>query len=189
MVIRRERKRLRHPTYDYSAPGAYFITTVKKDRAMLFGRVVDGAVHLNEAGQVVADTWQWLADQYPYVVVDVWVVMPNHTHAIIVIAPVGAGRVDVGAGRVRAGRDRPPPQQNKPKIKPLGQLVGAFKTVSAKQINILRQTPGAPVWQRGFHDRIIRDDREWTAIRAYIHDNPRRWRQDRDNLEVVGYGE
>ncbi|NOZ07115.1 MAG: transposase, partial [Chloroflexi bacterium] len=88
-----------------------------------------------------------------------------------------------------AGRDRPLRREQPPKIKPLGQLVGAFKTVSAKQINIIRQTPGAPVWQRGYHDRIIRDEREWAAIRAYIAHNPRRWAKDRDNLEVLGDGE
>ncbi|NOZ07116.1 MAG: transposase, partial [Chloroflexi bacterium] len=106
MGVRRERKRLRLPAYDYTT-GAYFITTVTRDRAMLFGRVVNGVIRLNEAGRVVADTWQWLAAQYPYVTVDAWVVMPNHTHAIIVIRPDHGG---VGAGRdddVGAGRDRP----------------------------------------------------------------------------------
>ena len=62
-------------------------------------------------------------------------------------------------------------------------------TVSARRIDQLRQTPGAPVWQRGYHDRIIWDDREWAATRAYILDNPRRWHQDRDNLEALDYGE
>jgi len=53
---------------------------------------------------------------------------------------------------------RPTPTEGK--IKPLGQLVGAFKTVSAKRINLLRGTSGLPVWQRDFYERVIRDEDE-----------------------------
>jgi hypothetical protein len=56
--------------------------------------------------------------------------------------------------------------------------VGAFKTVSTKAINLARGTPGRTVWQRNFHDRIVRDDRELDAIRQYIRDNPAKWDLD-----------
>jgi len=65
-------------------------------------------------------------------------------------------------------------------------VVGRFKTVSAKRINLLRQTPGVPVWQRNYYEHIVRDDAEMERIRLYIADNPRAWAQDRENPSVVG---
>jgi putative transposase len=57
----------------------------------------------------------------------------------------------------------------------LSEIIRNFKTISAKRINLLRKLPHTPVWQRGFHDRVIRDDEELNAIRIYIEDNPSRW--------------
>jgi REP element-mobilizing transposase RayT len=65
--------------------------------------------------------------------------------------------------------------------KPLGRLIGAFKTVSTKAVNGLRETPGAPLWQRDFYDHIVRDARDLDRIRAYIDGNPGRWADDADN--------
>jgi putative transposase len=64
------------------------------------------------------------------------------------------------------------------KIKPLGQLIGAFKTLSAKQINLLRSTPGIPVWHRNYYDHIIRNDEDFRKIFDYIDTNPQSWDQD-----------
>ena len=65
----------------------------------------------------------------------------------------------------------------------IGAIVGNFKSLTARRINNLRRTPGAKVWQRGYYDRIVRNERELNAIRRYIVDNPRRWAEDRENLE------
>jgi len=54
-------------------------------------------------------------------------------------------------------------------------LIGAFKTVSTKQINLLQKTPGKKIWQRDFHDQIIRGDEDLVRIRRYIKNNPKRW--------------
>jgi REP element-mobilizing transposase RayT len=70
------------------------------------------------------------------------------------------------------------PAATEGKIKPLGQLVGAFKTVSAKRINLLRGTSGLPVWQRDFYERVIRDEDELARIHQYIMDNPSNWQED-----------
>ncbi len=67
------------------------------------------------------------------------------------------------------------------KIKSLGQLIGAFKTGSAKRINLLRNTPGDPVWQRNYYEHIIRDETEWAHIHAYILSNPANWQHDEEN--------
>ena len=110
---RPRRNSLRLKGYDYTQPGAYFVTICTKNRECLFGEIVGGILKLNEYGDIVAKSWQWLEQQYSYVELDVWVVMPNHLHGIIIITDTS----------------------NDIKPKPLGRLVGAFKTVSAKKIN------------------------------------------------------
>jgi putative transposase len=66
------------------------------------------------------------------------------------------------------------------KIKPLGQIIGAFKTVSAKRINLLRGTPASSVWQRGFYEHIVRDEEDLAHIHQYILDNPIHWQEDKE---------
>jgi REP element-mobilizing transposase RayT len=63
----------------------------------------------------------------------------------------------------------------------LGRLIGAFKTVSTKRINLLRNTPGNPLWQRNYYERVIRDDNELLRAREYIASNPLKWDLDKDN--------
>ena len=72
------------------------------------------------------------------------------------------------------------------KRKPLGRLIGAFKTVSTKRINEYRGTPGVVVWQRNYYEHIIRDERSLNRIREYIAANPLRWHLDRENVHAAG---
>ena len=58
---------------------------------------------------------------------------------------------------------------------------GAFKTVSTKQANLAKDTPGQVLWQRNYYERIIRDDEEWNRIREYIANNPLKWEEDSEN--------
>ena len=63
--------------------------------------------------------------------------------------------------------------------------MGAFKTVSTKRINLLRATPGAPVWQRNYYEHVIRNEGDLFAIRKYIADNPAQWALDEENPERI----
>ena len=67
----------------------------------------------------------------------------------------------------------------------LSKIIGRFKMVSAKQINILHETPGTPVWQRNYYEHIIRNDESLNRIRKYILDNPVRWAFDRNNPNAI----
>jgi len=125
---------------------------------------------MNRYGLAAALTLEWLKDQYAYVDLDEWIVMPNHIHAIILI-----NREDVGAVR------EPPVQGPQEKIKPLGSLIGAFKTVSSKRINQMRGTPGTMVWQRNYYEHVIRSENELESIRSYICHNPQGWLSDPEN--------
>jgi REP element-mobilizing transposase RayT len=151
-----QRKRTRLLGFDYAQPGAYFVTTVAQDRRCVFGEVKSGVILLFGYGEILVDRWHWLHQQYSYLTLDAFIVMPNHFHAIINI------NTDPG----RAGRDRPLQQT----IKPVSELIGAFKTTTSKRIHQSGMTSFQ--WQRSFYDRIIRNDKECDRIREYIQTNP-----------------
>jgi REP element-mobilizing transposase RayT len=144
--------------HDYASDCRYFVTLCAVERAPCFGVFEDGAVRLNSLGTAVADAWRWLPGQYSYVTLDESCVMPDHLHGILIMGATILSTAGDSPGRRR---------------KPLGELIGAFKTVSTKRINALRQTPGAVVWQRDFWDHIVRDADDMIRIRAYIRDNAR----------------
>jgi putative transposase len=133
--------------------------------------MVDGHVRLNAFGEVVAHAWRWLPLQYRYVMLDEWCVRPDHLHGILVL---GGSRTGLGGSRTAPTGDAVTTAVDVPRLrrKPLGGLIGAFKTVSTKQVNRLRITPGAVVWQRDFWDHVIRDEADLLRIRAYIRANP-----------------
>ena len=100
--------------------------------------------------------------------------MPNHVHGIIVLTD--QQRMNPIAENVGAGFKPAPTRRH-----PLSEIVRAFKTFSSRRINELRQTPGVPVWQRNYYERVIRNDRELHDIRQYIVDNPAEWAADIEN--------
>ncbi|MBN1536422.1 MAG: hypothetical protein JW908_06800 [Anaerolineales bacterium] len=130
-------------------------------------------MNLNQFGLIVDEYWQSIPTHFSNVAADMsaWVVMPNHIHGIIVI--------DVGATHAS-----PLPTMHHslyiPKPVSLGVIVGSFKSAVARKINILRRTPGAPVWQQNYYEHIIRDETEWESILNYINTNPARWIEDRE---------
>lgn len=194
---RHHRRSIRLPGYDYTQAGRYFITIVTHERACLFGEVVNGAMRLNAWGEIVRAEWFQTAVVRPYVVLDPdeFVVMPNHVHGIIWI--VGDDGGGVGGGCRGAAPLRPydgdgnPPQRpggvipNNVVAGSLGAIVRAYKSAVAKRINALRGTPGAPVWQRNYHEHIIRNEEEWQRIWRYIQHNPARWEADRENPTIL----
>jgi len=113
-------------------------------------------MELNEFGIIVNNQLQWIENQYPYVVLHHYIVMPNHIHAIIEIDSINTDSI---------------------KIKSLSELMGAFKTTSSKLIHLA----GFPdfKWQRSFHDHIIKDEKSYLNISNYIETNPERWEKDK----------
>lgn len=168
------RRSIRLPEYDYSQAGAYFITLCAHQREYLFGEIVDGEMKLNEFGQIVQSTWHALVNHVARIELDAFVIMPNHIHGIITI--VGAG--SVRAGSVRAGSEPAPTTDITQKQTPLSEIVRQLKTFSARRINLARNTPGEPVWQRNYYEHIIRDEKSYNAISEYILDNPAKWELD-----------
>ncbi len=82
------RRSIRLKGYDYSQPGAYFLTLCTQDRKCLYGEIVDDKMCLNDAGQMVQTVWNEIPAYYPGIDIDAFMIMPNHIHGIIKI--VGA---------------------------------------------------------------------------------------------------
>ena len=165
----RSRRSIRLQDYDYTRAGAYFITIVTQDRKCMFGEIVDGEMRPNDWGQIVQDEWDNSREIRREIELDVFIVMPNHIHGVVVIAD--------GSGRA-TGRS---PLQSGPSRQSLGAFVGGFKAVVTKRINALSGLPGKPVWQRNYFEHVIRNEDSLNRIRQYILDNPMRWEFDRDN--------
>lgn len=143
------RKSIRLAGRDYSAPGSYFVTMCTLNRHAALGTMAAERVVLSRSGQIVAETWRWLARQYSYVSLDEWCIMPDHFHGILSLH-------DERGAAVR---------------KTIGGLIGAFKTRSTSEINRLRNAPGEPFWQRDFWDRVIRDHVDLERVRLYVRQN------------------
>ncbi len=171
--------------YDYSRNALYFVTSCVEDRVCCFGEIRNGQMSPNDYGQIAEQQLQWLEQQYPYIVLHSFVVMPNHIHGIIEIdnRMVGTGRV------VGTGRDQSLRQPQGTKIKSLSELMGAYKTTTSKQIHLLEKDRSQPEdrsrpvptfkWQRSFHDHIIRNEESYLRISYYIQNNPLNWKEDK----------
>jgi REP element-mobilizing transposase RayT len=141
----------------------YFVTICIYGRQLLLGEVEDGRVLLSESGRIATESWQTLPDHFPHVELDAFAIMPNHLHAIIAI-PDAAGSDD---------RQAPGPKPGS-----LGAVLGSFKAAATRRVNQLGETPGEPLWQSGYHERVLRNKRAVAAMREYIAANPAAWEQD-----------
>jgi len=162
------RQSIRLKGYDYAQPGSYFITLCTHQRAHLFGEIQQGRMVLNAFGHVADQCWRDMAVHCPDVVIDAYVIMPNHVHGIITIA---------GERHASPRQHRPAPQHALPRT--IGSIIGGFKSATTKRINEMRQTPGGRLWQRNYYEIIIRDERAFYRIQKYIQNNPAKWQADR----------
>ena len=179
--------------YDYSQPGAYFITICTQNRECLFGDIADGEMILNPFGEIVASRWHIMPEQFPHVGVDAFVVMPNHIHGIVIIGVVGAplaGALPIpGAMNTTDERRHLPPDDRATlAVAPtVGDIAGAYKSICVLDClawinNHERQRRLGKLWQRNYWEHVIRDETELNRIREYIYDNPKNWEQDENFL-------
>jgi REP-associated tyrosine transposase len=174
--------------YDYSQAGAYFVTICAADRQGPFGRIEGARMRLNRMGQVADECWRGIPGHFEDVELDTFVVMPNHVHGIIVIGDMGA----TGATGAMHASPLPPGQGARatgPAARSLGAIVGSYKAVVSKRINEIRATPGRSVWQRNYHEHVIRNGQQLNRIRRYIEANPANWMLDYENPQAKCYGQ
>ena len=165
--------------WDYSSPGAYFITIVTKNRACYFGNVEDGDMYLNELGEIAKQCFKKIPKHFPFISLDAFVIMPNHVHGIIIIDDVEAQNL---ASLVKAQNLAPlpsPKNQFGPQSKNLASIIRGYKigvTNYANKNNIPFQ------WQSLYYDHIIRNKKSLNNIRQYIVQNPVNWPIETQNL-------
>ena len=157
------RKSIRIKGYNYAQDGAYFVTICTHNRHRLFGDITTEMV-LNPFGIVVGDAWQNTSVIRPGILLDEFVIMPNHIHGIIII-------------RRGVLQYAPTPIFQSPS-QTIGAIIRGFKSSTTKQINQMRRKPGLPVWQRNYHEHIIRNEEELHRIREYIITNAQNWVND-----------
>ena len=201
------RRAMRLRGYDYSQPGAYFVTICVQHRQCLFGAIIDRKMHLNEIGEIVVEYWNRIPQHFFSVEIGEYVIMPNHIHGIIAwdIAEARSPNPQENAKKRRgevtspslgknAEARSPNPQENARKRRgevtspSLGKIVAYFKYQSTKHINQHHNTPGTRIWQRNYHDHIIRDDIDLQRLCEYIQNNPRKWELDQLHPDNNGWG-
>jgi putative transposase len=194
--------------YDYSRPGAYFVTLCVRGRECLFGKIENGDIVLNDAGEFAKMCWVAIPEHFPHVKLDEFVIMPDHVHGILIFRDFPA--VIAGATESVApehgilhypnwttnftnwttesvaptgddGKNELRKRPHGPATGSLGAIIGQYKSVVTKRINALYQTPGKIRWQRDFYDHIGRDAKELFRIRKYIRENPVKWFDDGEN--------
>lgn len=164
----------------------YLITLTTAGRECLFGTVSSaGELSINEFGWMVRREWLRTGFVRPELELDSYVVMPNHLHALVGVraglpvaaAPLPAPTIEAIATAAVRHRVAEPAVSLAPASphRVLGAAVAGFKAMCTVQINHRRGRPGAPVWQRGFVERVIRSDAELEAARRHVAGNPERW--------------
>ncbi len=179
--------------FDYSQPAAYFVTLVTWHRECIFGKVVEGKMQLNVIGEVIRSEWQRLPQHFRNLSLVASVVMPNHFHGIIVIEEslaqatrpqvIDATREDKDLlDKLNNGHDGSPLQMahlNGPASYSLGAMIGQFKSRATKQIWKIQMYNRLPIWQRGYYEHVIRNEKEMEKIFLYIEGNPVNWDEDK----------
>ncbi|MCK5685112.1 transposase [bacterium] len=173
MSIIRTHNRL--PNYDYSESNYYFITTCTENKTEWFGEIINDELKLNKYGEICLEHLQKLPYHFDCLEMDIFVIMPNHIHAIFIINNL-----------MREGHRPSPTYDNDPKKDnySLADIMRGFKTFSANQINKTIKFENKFKWQRSFYDHIIRNDKELDKIRQYIQSNPAKWLEDKENPNV-----
>ena len=155
-----ERKQMRWDNFDYSNQCIYFVTIVTNERRCLFGDVIDGEMHMNEAGKMILDEYLSIESHKTDIECLDVVVMPNHIHFLISITNPGAISLPVVLSNFKS--------------KTVGNYCFGVKEKGWEPFN-------NHLWQRSYWDDIVRNQRQFDFIRRYIAINPQRWEKDAIN--------
>ena len=161
-----QRKNIRLKYYDYSLEGYYFITICTKDRKEILGKIKpvgaddpvrpkpnisEEKINLTPIGTIVEKYWKETNKIYDNVILDEYVIMPNHMHGIICL---------------KGGQSRPP----------LQKIIQGFKSVTTRECF---RYGYKQIWQRNYYEHVIRNDKEYYEIKNYIQNNIINWETDK----------
>lgn len=162
---------MRHRDFDYSQAGGYFITLVTDKRKSLFGTISQGRFMHSSIGNIAQKCWDEIPRHFPQVVLDEFVMMPDHLHGILFVYP------DLPAFQMNESGDAcvaaTVQKTDRPALS-LSSIIGSYKSAVTRIVHL--ECPESPrkIWQRNYYDRIIRNDNELDMTRLYIKSNPDR---------------
>ncbi|MDD5770587.1 MAG: transposase [Candidatus Gracilibacteria bacterium] len=166
--------------YDYGSNGGYFITICTKNRENYFGEIIDGKMILNEIGKIAEKYYLEITKHFPFVILDEFVIMPNHIHGIIIIDK--SGFVETRQCLVSTDNENKINRFQNQGKGTISSIIGSFKSIYTKTIKKI-QNKIFFAWQPNYYDRIIRNEEELQKIRKYILENPLKWELDKNNAE------
>ncbi len=181
-----KRRSIRLKDFDYGQEGLYFITICCQNREHLFGEIVEGEMQLNDIGRVAEQCWNAIPKHFENVSLHSFVIMPNHVHGIIeIITNVGAKHFSPENNEHWAkhfsfendehwSKDISPLPKGTSKT--IGSIVRGFKIGVTKWAR--QNTDIYQVWQRNYHEHIIRNENSYYRISEYIENNPKKWEDD-----------
>jgi REP element-mobilizing transposase RayT len=161
--------------WDYSNPAWYYITINTRYHFHYFGAIKSSIMQLNELGSIAEVEWRRTKELRKNVELDYFIIMPNHIHGILIINDGVETR-----GRVSLQTDS---QFGKPVRNSLSTIINQYKGTVARRIHSELKTEF--YWQKGFYDRIIRNEKELYCIRNYIDQNPFRWGIEEEGDENI----
>jgi putative transposase len=180
--IRIHRRSIRLKEYDYTSPGAYFVTVVTQGYKCIFGKIIDKEMHLNVLGKIVQEYWLEILDHFPDIDVEPFVIMPNHIHGIVTIYDNDRSGTIYRAPTM--GDHAPVMGEHASTNEKFGQpVVGSIPTIirtyKAAVSRLARRELGmVKIWQRNYYEHIIRDQSDLESLAGYIHSNPDHWSDD-----------
>jgi REP element-mobilizing transposase RayT len=167
-------KSIRLPGYDYTQPGAYFITICTHHHQSLFGEIINGEMKLNNFGLIAQHEWQNTISIRENIDADEYIIMPNHFHAILMLND------SLCSGTARCSTTESYSKQIRVRPNSVSAIIRAFKSAVSRQIHF-QFDPNIQIWQPDCYEHIIRNEIELDKTRAYIINNPLQWALD--NLE------
>ena len=188
----KKEKIYRYKEYDYSSDGFYFITICTGKRKMFLGKFEGEDLILSKLGKIADVCWKEIPAHFENVIIDHYVVMPNHFHGIVQIKNKNRAvpcSYDDNISRRRAlpcavGKKKNLSKFGQVMPKTLSTIIGSFKSAVSRRINADYSYLNF-FWQSRFYDRIIRNDEELNKIRQYIINNPFKWHLDRNNPDNI----
>ena len=165
------RKLLRLPRYNYELAGYYYVTLCTQNRQCLFGDIKNDNMVLNDVGLMIHNIWSDIPNKYSCFSNDLFVLMPNHLHGILII------------------NDKLGPAQGPAPTLSLSDVLRNFKSLTTtcymKGVDTNKFKPfEKKLWQRSYYEHVIRRNKSLDKIREYILNNPRKWHEDLNNPNV-----
>lgn len=159
--------------YDYSNPGIYFITICADDRSEIFGAILNDQSILNVAGQLADTLWREIPQHFCHSSLLDHIVMPNHIHGLICLTEDEKGTA------CRASTKQNIESFGRPTRGSIPTIIRSYKSALTKIIH--EKDPKSPkrIWQPGYYEHVVRDQKELEYTIDYIKSNPANWEAEK----------